>query len=495
MLRVGKLARAGRPLRLRATAIPVAPGSLKAQLWDEVCRLDLGADRPGSGGYAAPLPSLGSLLGQATEAIGTLSKSIGTITVASAGTVDISGSLSQSIGTIGRSLAGGVAVVGYLGNAGEASIGTITLVAVGGIGQVGSLDQPIGTITVVAAGTVEVAGVLSKSIGAVTLATTGGPEVVGTTSKSIGSILLAGSGQVDSGIASTEAPAPLPSLSLVMYQTNTIVGALNKPIGSITVVAAGYIPPDELPAFDFNDEAPQAPAYYPWARDVAWIQVDTTNRADVGGITGVVGTTIAAITSSSAGTVDVVGTLTNTLGAVVLEGDATVETGGTLNKTIGTITVVSAGDVSSSFVGNLNRDLGIITLVTTGGPVVGAELARAIGNITINADAEVTGGDYIASLNRSIGNITLDGEAAVALLGSLASTIDPIIVTGVGSVLDGTVAVLNTGIGAIALDAVGEVTVYELGVRRRRKAHATERRIGSRQARATEREIEGALIE
>jgi hypothetical protein len=495
MLRVGKLARAGRRLQLRATAIPVQTNRLASQLWDEVARLDLGASRPGEAGAPAPLPSIGLLLGQSAEAVGTLNKSIGTITVAGAGTVAVDGALNKSIGTIDRALAGAVAVSAYLGNAGEAPIGNITLAAVGGIGQVGSLSASIGTITVAGTGTVTVGATLSKSIGAITLATTGGPAVVGTLGKSIGSVLLAGSGQVDSGIASTEAPAPLPSLSLVMYQTNTIVAVLNKSIGTIGLAATGDVPIDERPAYDFGDTAPAAPLYYPWARDFAWVQADTTNRADAGGITAVVGGSIGLVTLEGDAAVDVSATLSKSIGAITAAGAASIGTVASVDKTIGTITVAGLGNVTAAFVANVDRPVGTITVVATGGPVAGGELAAGIGAITLDSFTDITGGDCVGVLNKSIGQIMLATTGGPAVVGGLAMPVGDIVVSGVASALTGTVAVLNKSIGLIDLDAAGSVVVYELGVRRRRTARAGERRIGSRQARAAERQIEGALVE
>lgn len=96
-----------------------------------------------------PLLPGGAQLQAAVPIEGTLSTSIGSITLSSAGTLPIVGTLSTSIGTITLSAAGTLPIVGTL----SSSIGTITIVATGAAGAIaGTLAQSIGTITLSAFG-------------------------------------------------------------------------------------------------------------------------------------------------------------------------------------------------------------------------------------------------------------------------------------------------------------------------------------------------------
>lgn len=491
----GKLVAAGRLGKLRDGTIPVAGSYASASHWPEVARLDIGFDVEGRADYRAPLPHLGSVLGVASEALGTLSKTLPAITSASAGTVEVVGTLSASIGALGKTLAGGVEVAGQLGNAGSAPIGTVTVSALGGIGQVGSLNASIGTITSASAGTVDVAGALAKSIGTIGLAVVGGPEAAATLSKTLAAITLAASGEAGLAQAQGGDAAPLPHLGLVLYDAGAVVGQLTKSIGTVGITAAGLVPLDELPAYDFWDQPAAAPYYYPWAHDASWIQTDTVNRADVGGVVGATIVTFGAVTSVAAGAVDIGGTLANTFGAFTASGAGRVDVGGTTSKTIGSVTVLSAGDVTSNQVANLNAQIAPITLAVVGGPVAGADLARTLGPVTVSAFGDIGGGQIVGSVARSIGNVTLATVGGPAVVGGAAVSIGAVTSGGAGSVLSGFVASLIASLPPITSSATGQVIVYELGVRRRWSARQGEQRIGDRKARATEKKIEGALVE
>ncbi len=138
--------------------------------------------------------------------VGTLSQSIGDVTLSAAGSVSVNGTASVPIGDVTLSAAGSVAVSGSL----ETSIGEVTLVATGTTvpldPRVGTLTQSIGDVTLAATGSVLVNGALSASIGDVALTATGSVRVNGELSVSIGEITLSASGV--SGAGGGEAAAP-----------------------------------------------------------------------------------------------------------------------------------------------------------------------------------------------------------------------------------------------------------------------------------------------
>ena len=403
----------------------------------------------GSAQYPAPLPHLSTLFGPPAA---------------------ISGTLSQSIGTI-------------------------TLTGVGGVEVVGSLGKSIGNIPSTSAGTVAVAGTLSKSIGTITLATVGGPVVVGTLTYSLPAITLSASAVQDGGVASGGDPAPLPHLGLVLNNSGVAVGQLNQSIGAITLTSAVFVTPDELPAFDFDDGPPAQPVYWPHARNTDWVQSDTVNRADTGGIDAVLNRSIGTVTLTAAGAVDVAGTVSKTIGTVTLASAGAVQVGATLNQSIGTITVSSAGSVSANFVATLSQSIGQITLTSAVNVQVAGDLARSIGTITLGSAGDVSGGAYIGALNKSIGPITLTSAGSLPVLGTLGQTLEPITLLSTGTVLSGFVAYLAQPIGAITLASQAELTVYELGVRRRYRGRANPPRVGTPSARAPSVELEGELVE
>lgn len=119
---------------------------------------------------------------------GSLSQSIGEISISAVGTALAQGSLSQSIGDISVNAAGMLPIVGALSQ----SIGTISLSAVGTLGEpiTGSLNAPLGDITGSSAGSILVAGALSASIGQIQLSCAGGVLVTGSLSANIGEITL-----------------------------------------------------------------------------------------------------------------------------------------------------------------------------------------------------------------------------------------------------------------------------------------------------------------
>lgn len=145
--------------------------------------------------------NIGTITLGATGALaiaGSLSQSIGDITLVAAGTIvsaTPSGTLSQSIGEITLASAATLRIAGTL----TASIGTVTLGATGKLAIAGSLSKSIGEVTLVTTGKLAIAGALSRSIGEVTLASAASLKISGALSASIGEVILSAIGTLSTG--------------------------------------------------------------------------------------------------------------------------------------------------------------------------------------------------------------------------------------------------------------------------------------------------------
>lgn len=156
--------------------IPASPNNAAGTVYAIVEREDLAWSQ----GFQFTLTALGLN--------GSLSQSIGEISISAVGAALVQGSLSQSIGDISVNATGVLPIVGVLSQ----SIGTIALSAGGTLGEpiAGELDSSLGEITIASTGTILVAGALSASIGEIGSSGVGGALVSGSLGASIGEITL-----------------------------------------------------------------------------------------------------------------------------------------------------------------------------------------------------------------------------------------------------------------------------------------------------------------
>lgn len=125
---------------------------------------------------------------------GALSQTLGALTGSAAGTVLVQGALSQTLGALTLSASGGApAITGDL----SATLGAVTLSGAGGVLIQGALSQTLGSISLSGAGTVLVQGALTQTLGALLLSATGsGPGIAGALSKTLGSLSVSATGTV-----------------------------------------------------------------------------------------------------------------------------------------------------------------------------------------------------------------------------------------------------------------------------------------------------------
>ena len=232
-------------------------------------------NRPGRGPYSLGRyfrARVDAYADQAASATGTLSASIGQITLSSASTLTITGTASVSIGTIALASTGALSLTGAL----SGSVGSITLSAQGALDLTGQLSQPIGNITLSAQGSSGTTGTLAQSIGTITLSAAGQLPIAGALSTSIGTIGLASASQlrIAATLAATIGPI---TLSAEGTTISGAIGQLSQSIGIIGLSSAGSLT-----------------------------------------ISGQLSQVMSPITLTSGGTLSIVGTLSQSIGQIVL---------------------------------------------------------------------------------------------------------------------------------------------------------------------------------
>ncbi len=172
---------------------------------------------------------------------GALSATLGSVTVASAGTVATVGTLTKTLGTLTAASGGTVAIVG----AASKTLGAATLSADGTISAVGingALTSTLGAASVTSAGAVSVAGAAAKTLGSITLSSDGtvaNDGVNGSLSRTLGSVTSVSAGTL--AIAGSAA-ITLGAVVLASGGALPVVGASSTTLGALTLVASDAEP-------------------------------------------------------------------------------------------------------------------------------------------------------------------------------------------------------------------------------------------------------------
>ena len=388
---------------------------------------------------------------------GTLSQTLGALTISAAGTVETHGTASPTLGALTAAATGTVSVSGSL----SSTLGAATLAGTATVEIAGSLSATLGALTLSATGTVGVAGIegsLSQTLGAATLAGTGAAAIAGQASASLGALTLAGTGTVSvSGTLS----AGLGSATLSATATLGIAGTASDTLGAATLSATGTMGPitGSLSATLGN--------------------LTLAGTAGVA-IAGSLSQTLGAATLAAIATTGIAGTLAGTLGTATLAGTGTLAIAGTATLTLGVLTLAGVGSVSGP-VGSLDATLGTLTLVGEGvigaAPITG-DLNQTLGTLAVSATATAGIAGTLASTlgvatlagtgtlaidgtaTPTLGALTSTGAATVSISGSLSDTLGALTLDGQGVVgeapLEGT---LSQTLGALAVSATGTMAI------------------------------------
>lgn len=366
-----------------------------------------------------------------TDNTGTLSQSIGTITVSGAGTISIAGTLSQSIGTVSLSATGVTVVVGTLSQ----SIGTIGLSASGANLVSGALSQSVGSVSLSALAQAIASGSLSQPVGSVSLSALAQAIATGELSSSVGALGLTGAAQaaVSGALGSSVGEVQISALGGVL-----VTGTLSSSIGELALAADGTVSGQEV--FGTLDSS-----IGDIALSAATGVVDVTGMLDRS--TGLVGL-------SGAGTVFLTGSLDQPVGDVVLTGQGSVQIVGALTLPVGDVTFTGQGQAVAT--GELDGQLGGVGLSASGAVTVTGTLNLSTGEVSLTGAG---GAQASGALQEAIGDLSLSATSAVLVTGSMDADAGPLLLDADGVV--GHIPVigsLNSSVGDILLVAEGDAT-------------------------------------
>ena len=143
--------------------------------------------------------TLGSLTAAGTATVGppvaTLSQTLGTLTLSGDGDVVAAAGLTQSLGAVTLSGAGAVTTGGPVGDFAQ-SLGSLSLSGDADVLPQGTFGQTLGALTLASQATLSLEGDLSQNLAPLTLAGAGAVAVVGSSAPTLGAASLSGAAHV-----------------------------------------------------------------------------------------------------------------------------------------------------------------------------------------------------------------------------------------------------------------------------------------------------------
>lgn len=152
-----------------------------------------------------------------------------------------SGSLSATLGELTLSASGTIAIKGAL----DTTLGAVTLVSAGTIAVNGTSSVTLGALTSVAAGVVAVKGAVNQTLGAATLSAAGvvadQPSIIGTLTATLAAATLSATGTVSNAPIYGEVTSTLAAVTGVAAGKVVVSGGVNSTLDTIALSAAGTI--------------------------------------------------------------------------------------------------------------------------------------------------------------------------------------------------------------------------------------------------------------
>lgn len=346
------------------------------------------AEAPSSGVTGTLTATLGSLTVSSAAAVdvdGTLSKTLGSLTVSSAGSVDVVGSLNKTLDALTLSATGGITTNGTV----NATLGELTVDSSATVDVDGSLDATLGALVVSSAGSVDVDASLDTTLGTLTVSSNASVDVTGNLDVTLGALTVSATA---GGGTTGQLDATLGALTVSSSATVDVDAESNITLGALTVSSSGSV--DVTGSLDVTLGA---------------LTLSATGDSD-NGVTGNLSTTLGSLTVTSAASVDVDATLSTTLGALTSAATGSVDVTATTSQTLGALTVSSTGVIGTPPVtGDLDVTLGTLTVSSAGSVDIDASLTATLGALTISSTASV---DVVGSLNATLGSLTISATGA-----------------------------------------------------------------------------------
>lgn len=282
-----------------------------------------------TGGAAYPHPRVfmggqDDLRGQAAAgggAVGTLTQTLGALTVSSVGSAPAAGSLAKTLGAVTLAAAGSAPAAGSL----AATLAALTVSGVGSAPAAGSLAQTLAALTISSVGSAPVTGTGARTLAAVTVSAAGSAPVAGTGTQTLAAATLASTGV-----------AP-------------VTGTLAQTLGALTVSSAG-----------------SAPVAGTLAQTLAPVTLAGVGSGGTLTVVGTLSQTLSGVALAAVGSAPASGGLAQTLSPVGLVGAGSAPASGTLAQTLAAVALNSSGSTGLAAHGTLSVTLAPVGLVSVG---------------------------------------------------------------------------------------------------------------------------------
>jgi hypothetical protein len=167
----------------------------------------------------------------ASEITGTLSKTLGSLTTATAASVDVNGLLTKTLGSLALVSVSNVDINATFAK----TLGSLALASSGSIDVTAALNKTLAALLLMSAGSVDVIGVLNLSLGLLTHNASGQVDTGGGLASTLGTLSSNAAAQVDvAGLLG----ATLGSLATEADGSITVTGSLNQVLSALLLVAA-----------------------------------------------------------------------------------------------------------------------------------------------------------------------------------------------------------------------------------------------------------------
>lgn len=198
----------------------------------------------------------------------------------------------------------------------------------------------------------------------------------------------------------------------------------------------------------------------------------TSSAAGTVDLTGQLSKTLDSLTSSATGALDIQGTLTKTLDSLSITAEGNSANNGALTATLGALTSAAAGTVDIAGSASITLSAltssaaGTLDITATANVTLGALTSSATGQLQVQASALITLSsltsaatgtvDLSGNLTSTLGNVTSNASGALAIQGVLAKNLDNLAISAQGTANN--TGLVNATLGVLTLSAASTIS-------------------------------------